>query len=199
MDAFSSSIVCQPLSAVIRPVLIIFAFLCVCVFVDARGSISSCCLDLLPLDYIIHHYKFIRVNSFISSLFLTRLSWLKCHINIIFLSKWRWSQDITHHGAASIKQQVKETMPLKTICCEAGASASLRFHNTLALTWELMMRMVVLFPTSLSYPSVGAALKRRTASWESERWKAPSDWRQVTSQPRAETLNWEPCKTQQLI
>ena len=34
------------------------------------------------------------------------------------------------------------------------------------LTCELMMRMVVLFPTSFSKPFVGAALKRSTASWE---------------------------------
>lgn len=37
------------------------------------------------------------------------------------------------------------------------------------LTWELMMRMVVLLPTSLSYPLVGAELNLRTASWESRR------------------------------
>jgi len=36
-------------------------------------------------------------------------------------------------------------------------------------TCELMMRIVVLFPTSRSYPSVGAALNRKTASWASER------------------------------
>lgn len=40
------------------------------------------------------------------------------------------------------------------------------------LTWELMMRMVVLFPTSLSYPLVGAELNLRTASWESRKAKA---------------------------
>lgn len=45
----------------------------------------------------------------------------------------------------------------------------IHYTDRLSLTCELMMRMVVLFPTSLSYPSVGAALNRKTASCVSER------------------------------
>lgn len=67
--------------------------------------------------------------------------------------------------------------------CEAGPCTLLCFHVRLALTWELMMRMVVLFPTSRAYPSVGAALKRRTASWESERRNTLRWPRAGTSQP----------------
>lgn len=55
MDVFSSSMFCHPLSAVIRPFLIIFAVV-VCVRCSG-GSFSSCCFDLLPLNYTTQRYK----------------------------------------------------------------------------------------------------------------------------------------------
>lgn len=102
--------------------------------------------------------------------------------------KWRRSWDIIHHRATSDEAPrwrndvINDDLLRDRRVCITG------------LTWELMMRMVVLFPTSFSYPSVGAALKRRTASWASERWNT-LEWLKAGNRLKLCSGNYSQCSS----